>query len=70
MSQRTVVIIGAALIVAGVAVNVGSGIAARHFAPAAMHAPAGSHLQLPRNPSGGMRPAHPPGHHNRGPLNP
>jgi hypothetical protein len=68
--QRTLGIIGAALVVAGVAVDVGSDIAARRFVPAATLAPAGGQVQLPRRPGDGMQPGHPLGHHDRVPLNP
>ena len=70
MTQRTLGIIGAALIVLGVAVDIGSDIAARRFAPAAVFAPAGGQGQLPQRQGGGMRPGQPPGHHDRGPQNP
>lgn len=70
MRQRTLGLIGAALIVAGVAVDAGSDIAARRFAPAVTLAPAGGQVQLPRRQSDGIRPGHPPGYHDRGPLNP
>jgi hypothetical protein len=70
MRQRTLGIIGAALILAGVAVNLGSDMAARSFAPVVTLAPAGGHVQLPRRQNDGMRPGHPPGYGNRGPLNP
>jgi len=68
--QRTLGIIGAALIVAGVAVELGSDLAARRFAPAAILAPAGGQVQLPRRQGDGMQPGHPAGHHGRAPLNP
>ena len=61
MTQRTLGIIGAALIVVGVAVDIGSDIAARRFAPAAVFAPAGGQGQLPRRQGSGIRPGQPPG---------
>ena len=69
MRQRTLGIIGAALIVVGVAVDVGSDIAARRFAPAATLVPAGgpAQVQLPRRHDDGFRPGGP---HDRGPLIP
>lgn len=55
MRQRTLGIIGAALVGAGLAINVGSDIAAQHFAPAAALAPARGHFQMPhRNRDGGQ----------------
>ena len=70
MTQRTLGIIGAALIVLGVAVDIGSDIAARRFVPVATFAPAGGQGKLPRHQGSGMRPGQPPGHHDRGPQNP
>jgi hypothetical protein len=70
MRQRTLGIIGAALIVTGVAVSVGSDIAIRRLGLAATFAPAAGQVQLPRRQGDGMQPGHPPGRHDRGPLNP
>ena len=71
MRQRTLGIIGAVLILAGVTLNLGSHIAAHRFGPVPALTPTGAQLQLPRHHVDGMRPGHPPSHHDRGgPLNP